>query len=193
MKHERQKDSRIQRTKAAIRSAYLRLLGQKSASEITVTDVAQAADVDRKTVYNYYEGAAAILDELENELVALVGKAIKESDFLRCLRDPFGFLQAVTNAFDAHADLSEPLVHGNKQSHVLQKLADACSGRISSLLSDQVQPNQRQYAKLYADFLTNGIVSVYRDWIATDMQQPLEEIAKQISLLLKNGMAAFMA
>ncbi|MDO4852612.1 MAG: TetR-like C-terminal domain-containing protein, partial [Clostridia bacterium] len=91
------------------------------------------------------------------------------------------------------ADLSEPLVHRNKQSHVLQKLADACSGRISSLLSDQVQPNQRQYAKLYADFLTNGIVSVYRDWIATGMQQPLEEIAKQISLLLKNGMAAFMA
>ena len=125
MKKERKCDSRVARTKAAIRRAYLKLLGQKDGGTITVTDIAEAADVDRKTVYNYYEGVTAIRDELEDELVRLVAKAIGEADLERCPRDPLGFLQAVTNAFAAHDELTVPLMRKSKYSQVLQKLCDA--------------------------------------------------------------------
>ena len=50
----------------------------------------------------------------------------------------------------------------------------------SSLLKRQLQPQKQPYAKLYADFLASGIVSVYRDWVLGGMKQPLEEIAFQI-------------
>ena len=33
-------------------------------------EIAERADVDRKTVYNYYAGAQDILDEIEDEAVA---------------------------------------------------------------------------------------------------------------------------
>ena len=84
MRKKRQADRRVAKSKAAIRAAYLHLMQTKDASEITVTDIAQQADVDRKTVYNYYEGTEAILEELENELVARVGTMFSENDFLRC-------------------------------------------------------------------------------------------------------------
>ena len=51
MSAHKRPDSRILKTKTAIRNAYLRLVGQKSSDLITVTDIAIAADVDRKTVY----------------------------------------------------------------------------------------------------------------------------------------------
>ena len=76
---KRKADSRIPRTRAAIRKAYLGLLGQKEASEITVTDIAQEAALDRKTIYNYYASPAAILEELEDEVFYLC-RSLKEAE-----------------------------------------------------------------------------------------------------------------
>lgn len=192
MKLHRKADSRIPRTRAAIRNAYLGLLTEKDAAAITVTDVAAAASLDRKTIYNYYASATAILDELENELVGKVGGMLREMDFAGWLRDPFGFLDAVTRAFDAHEELTTPLVKRNKSSHVLDKLRTAVSERVGTTLSECIAPAKRQYARLYADFLTSGIVTVYREWLARGRKQPLEEIARQIQQLLDGSLSTFI-
>ena len=149
----RRTDSRVIRTQSAIRNAYLELLSQKEPSSITMTDIALKAEVDRKTVYNYYESAVSILEDLENELVAVISSSLKETDFSRILHDPFGFLDAVTRAFDQHTDLSDPLIRKNSRSHVFSKLAKAFSSRLAAVLTGQIQPQKQQYAKLYADFL----------------------------------------
>lgn len=180
---QKRPDSRVLKTKSAIRDAYLRLLDQKDADLITVTDVALAADVDRKTIYNYYIGSNAILDELENELVSSVSTSIRENDLIRFIRDPFGFLDAITRAFDSQPDLSYPLIRRRDATMVFAKLADRFSSQLAPVLKGQLQPQKQPYAKLYADFLSNGIVSVYRDWIICGMQQPLEEISRQLCIL----------
>ena len=189
---KRKADSRIPRTRAAIRKAYLGLLGQKEASEITVTDIAQEAALDRKTIYNYYASPAAILEELEDDLVHTVGNAVSNTAYLSGGDDPFGFLQAVTNAFNANDDLTTPLLKKNKSSRVLDKLAAMVSVRFGVSLEKRIEPSKKRYAKLYAEFLTSGIVSVYRDWIEAGMQQSLEEISKQVTLLVRGGMTSFI-
>ena len=189
---KRKADSRIPRTRAAIRKAYLGLLGQKEASEITVTDIAQEAALDRKTIYNYYASPAAILEELEDDLVHTVGNAVSDTAYLSGGDDPFGFLQAVTNAFNANDDLTTPLLKKNKSSRVLDKLAAMVSVRFGASLEKRIKPSKKRYAKLYAEFLTSGIVSVYRDWIEAGMQQSLEEISKQVTLLVRGGMTSFI-
>lgn len=189
---KRKADSRIPRTRAAIRKAYLGLLGQKEASEITVTDIAQEAALDRKTIYNYYASPAAILEELEDDLVHTVGNAVSDTAYLSGGDDPFGFLQAVTNAFNANDDLTTPLLKKNKSSRVLDKLAAMVSVRFGVSLEKRIEPSKKRYAKLYAEFLTSGIVSVYRDWIEAGMQQSLEEISKQVTLLVRGGMTSFI-
>ena len=189
---KRKADSRIPRTRAAIRKAYLGLLGQKEASEITMTDIAQEAALDRKTIYNYYASPAAILEELEDDLVHTVGNAVSNTAYLSGGDDPFGFLQAVTNAFNANDDLTTPLLKKNKSSRVLDKLAAMVSVRFGASLEKRIKPSKKRYAKLYAEFLTSGIVSVYRDWIEAGMQQSLEEISKQVTLLVRGGMTSFI-
>ena len=180
---QKRPDSRVLKTKAAIRDAYLRLLEQKDADLITVTDVALAADVDRKTIYNYYVGSDAILDELENELVSSVSTSIREKDLIRFIRDPFGFLDVITRAFDSQPNLSYPLIQKSKASMVFSKLAERFSAQLAPVLKKQLHPQKQPYAKLYADFLSSGIVSVYRDWVINGMQQPLEEISRQLRIL----------
>ena len=184
-------DRRVVRTKAAIRSAFLRLLGQGVPARITVTDVAHTAKVDRKTVYNYYEGVDAIREELEDELVVLVGNSIEGADFAACAREPLGLLQKVHAALTEQGELSRLLIGAGTFSGVLQKLSDAVSFRVGQELGDRLAPAEKNYAKMYADFLTSGILSVYRDWIGAGMQQPLEDVANRIRRFLSSGIAAF--
>ena len=192
MKLQRKADSRIPRTRAAIRRAYLELLGQKDVDAITVTDIASAASLDRKTIYNYYASAAAILDELENELVEKVSGVLRDSDFAHWRSDPFGYLDAVTRAFDLNAELSAPLLQKNRRSRVLDKLADTLSERVGEYLRQYILPARRPFARLYADFLTSGVVSVYREWLAHGRAQSLEEIARQVRQLLEAGIASLL-
>ena len=57
MEENVRQDRRVRRTKRAIRNAFAELLSEKPYEEITVTDITELADINRKTFYNYYAGA----------------------------------------------------------------------------------------------------------------------------------------
>ncbi len=57
-------DRRIARTKKAIKDAFALLLSQKNVNEITITDIAETANINRKTFYSYYTGADEVIDEI---------------------------------------------------------------------------------------------------------------------------------
>ena len=73
----RKVDKRIFRTKQAIRNAFLSLLTEKDVEKITVGEIAVRANIDRKTVYNYYTGIYGILDEISKELADDFEKVIE--------------------------------------------------------------------------------------------------------------------
>ena len=48
----RKMDIRVIKTKKAIREGVLQLLGEKTVDEISITELAQIAQINRKTFYN---------------------------------------------------------------------------------------------------------------------------------------------
>ena len=62
-------DRRAIRTKRNITDAFTQLLAEKDFDKITVAEIAERADINRRTFYLHYEDIYALLDELENTLV----------------------------------------------------------------------------------------------------------------------------
>ena len=58
----KKKDRRVIRTQRSIRNALAQLLVEKDLEKISIKEIAEKADVDRKTVYNYYKSVQEILD-----------------------------------------------------------------------------------------------------------------------------------
>ena len=73
---EKTVDRRVIRTKKAIREAFAKLLTEKDINDITISDIAELADINRKTFYNYYDGIYQVVDEIENGLHPNVVKAV---------------------------------------------------------------------------------------------------------------------
>lgn len=77
----RKPDRRVVKTKRAIHMAFAGLLSEKEINDITVRDIPDRADINRKTFYNYYSGVHAVLDEIENEVVGTLENALRGTDF----------------------------------------------------------------------------------------------------------------
>ncbi|MBO5574611.1 MAG: TetR family transcriptional regulator, partial [Clostridium sp.] len=61
---KRRTDRRVVRTKKAIRNAFARLVSRKPLGEITVKELSEEADINRKTFYNYYSDIFQVMDEV---------------------------------------------------------------------------------------------------------------------------------
>ena len=62
-------DVRVQKTKKSIQEALFALLSEKPINKITIKELADKANINRKTFYAHYTGIEDIVNELEDELI----------------------------------------------------------------------------------------------------------------------------
>ena len=89
----RKSDLRVIKTKRAIHTAFAELLTEKDMDDITVTDIASRAIINRKTFYNNYRGVYELVDELENEVIRTFDTAMQEIDFVE---NPYAVFMKLT-------------------------------------------------------------------------------------------------
>lgn len=82
-------DLRVVKTRKSICNAFTKLLAQKDFRTITITDIAKMADVNRKTLYNYYSSTDDILKEIvDQSLAQLLGNSLNKVDFQKLFQNP---------------------------------------------------------------------------------------------------------
>ena len=86
---EKTLDRRVIKTKKAIRNAFAKLLAVKDINDITVSDIAELADINRKTFYNYYPGIHSVIDEIENDISEAFSSVLGEINYREELENPF--------------------------------------------------------------------------------------------------------
>ncbi|MBQ3987763.1 MAG: TetR/AcrR family transcriptional regulator, partial [Ruminococcus sp.] len=57
-------DRRVLKTKRAIRNAFAKLMVEKDINDITIMELADTADINRKTFYNYYSGVYQVVEDI---------------------------------------------------------------------------------------------------------------------------------
>ncbi len=62
-------DLRVIKSKKAIKDAFLQLIKEKSYGNITITDIAKRAMINRKTFYMHYETKENLYNEITDELL----------------------------------------------------------------------------------------------------------------------------
>lgn len=81
-------DRRIIRTKRAIYRAMSELMAEKRLDQITVTDVANKADINRKTFYTYYSSPDDVIDEAIHDSLKAFAADIEHYDFQKGEKEP---------------------------------------------------------------------------------------------------------
>ena len=182
-------DRRVAKTRRAIRAAFIALMCEKEFDKITIKEIAERADVDRKTVYNYYDSVHAIMDELENELVSNFEEKTRELDY--GVEDPLEFFTVLTDLLNENIELYFQLMNIKTNATLSQKIFEFLREKIgSSLLSSGVVEPQK--AALATEFITAGMFFSYRSWFQSNREIPLAEVSKGIGTLVTDGINKYL-
>lgn len=182
-------DKRIVKTKRAIRSALTGLLEKKAASEITVTELAEAAEINRKTFYNYYGGVQDVVEEIEDEIVERFDEALRRIDFETVLSDPQTTFMTLAELIISDMDFYRNILTNSSQIFFRQKIITSLKQRVKSIYESQTGADSVIFD--YAlEYTVAGMVSVYQKWFEEGGKEDITVLSNKISTMAFYGIEA---
>ena len=114
-------DKRIEKTKRAIKNAFMELRTKKSLEKITVKELCDLAYINKSTFYSHYEDIYALSDAIEYEMVLTIISSIP-NDLDYTFENPELFTREVTIAFAKHMSQIKVIFSGKSQTHLAAHL-----------------------------------------------------------------------
>ena len=180
-------DRRVLKTKKAIRNALAKLLVEKDIDNITVKDIADTADINRKTFYNYYAGVYQIIDEMENEIVRKFEETTKDMDFEKTMQQPSVVFERISKVINDDIEFFSLLFRSKKNSSLKNKIQNTLVKSAKERLTCPAEIDEKTF-NIMIEFIFMGIMSAYHNWFNSDRTQSIEEISKTIGILCIDGM-----
>ena len=179
-------DRRIVRTKKNIRNALLTLMVDKEMDKITIQEVADQADVDRKTIYNYYKGIGEIFGEIENELIEHFEATTRA---LAGEKDPKVYFRALAELIESDMELYELLMRSENSTFVTKTVV-VLNEWIQRAL-DKTGAMDTEKVATATEYVAAGIFCAYRRWFRSDRSKSLLKFSEELCELVIHGLPAY--
>ncbi len=185
----KKQDRRIIKSKKAIKKAFMSILATKDINDITIKNIADLADVDRKTVYNYYNGTYEILNEIENEMVSTINDAVESLDVEGNLEQQINIFKKITEVINANFEFYSILMKLNYDSQLIKKLVSLFSEYAKKILNKVKLPAgvSVEYA---STFIASGVLNTYYKWFNSDRSISLDDLSNQLYILVTNSISS---
>ncbi len=180
-------DLRIRKTIQGIKSAFEELICEREYEKITVKELCDKAQINKKTFYHYYETLDALLTELQGELA---------EGYLNRIKD-----YALPEELDKVN--REFFLYSAEQSLAYEKIT--CSGTYHAIRDEMVSGvteagwcGSKKYQQLsdyqkqlLMGFINNAVLTAYRLWVEGGKTIPLDEVIGETNRLVLGGVNSF--
>lgn len=163
-------------TKQVIKNAFLNLLNKKSYDQISVSELAKAANINRVTFYSHYDNIATLMEEIEYDLARRI---ISTMDGLFKTKK---FHETTTNCF-LDAFLSTPEVS-------IWFLNNKTTGKGTSMIYEYAKSvciaEWKKYKRVsddelirFFDFFYYGSMAYLKKWFTGEFNADAKELRKE--------------
>lgn len=190
-------DIRTTRTKARIKKAFLELLTTETYEHITVSDIANKAEVNRVTFYTHYIDKACLLsDVMEDQRKKYLSTALEYSEKFNDKNDMIKYAIGLTTALLDVAIINKDiiLVLGNKENGVIFKLLEEqTSSFVINILNklDNIVP-LKYPANHVASFLVPAFLALVTTYVSEPNGMPLEVFRKNLQQITENIVTSYI-
>jgi AcrR family transcriptional regulator len=153
-------DRRITKTKAAIREAFFSILKENKSQKITVTNIANRANIDRKTFYLHYDSPEAIMDEFYKSLINDFVLILEKNDFFDRSFDVFALFQSLNLLIQRDIDLYRQIAKMPSYAFFWEEIKDIAKSVAIESMSEGVNI-QKDALELYVEFYVAGLIAAY--------------------------------
>ena len=157
-KKARKTDRRIEKTKQAMRHAFVELLKRKPYNAITISELTREANIDRRTFYLHYECIDDLVSEMQQIARDMIAEQLKNCENVQLDTLFDGLTNVVRDKMDFYRVIfTEPSCSAFFEDGVAAIKYCILASNPNSTLSDQ----QKEY---YTEYIANGIMGLYAYW-----------------------------
>lgn len=179
-------DRRVMRTKRAIRNAFAKLMTEKDINDITIIELAEAADINRKTFYNYYSGVYQVVEEIEHDIANRYDQLLGDVEFRRDMDTPYVLFERFSALIDMDPEFFAYLLTMDGNRSLITRIMHLIKNKTCDAMVAQLDIESDK-AGIMLEFVLSGMLSVYQRWFASDKHIPLEDVSKLISIMSFHG------
>ena len=188
---DRQKkmDRRTRKTRKSIQNALMQLSVDKRINEITVTDVTQAADINRSTFYLHYNSVYEVLADIETTTTDTMFEIVNKFDPVQLPLNPYPLLKALTEEADVNPAFARFISDSKISTTFLPKLKKCFTDKVIEKVMAKFPASDEEFLRVAVTFMTGGVMDVYVAWLRSENPIPLEDLCKYAATIVSQGYA----
>ncbi len=179
-------DLRVQRTIESIQKSFQDLIMEKDYEKITVKELCEKARINKKTFYVYYE----TLDDLLLELQMTLSQEYRERIQAYTLKDLPLLIREFFLFSEEKGAFYEKITCGGSYNTIREKMILKVNDQRDSY--PELQKISSAEQKIIRKFLAESLLSIYKTWIESGKELPVEQIIDLATTLLVNGVKKYM-
>ena len=173
------KDLRVRRTIKSIRAAFFSLVMEKAYEDISITELTERAEINRKTFYLHYNSLGDLIKEIEDEIVADILEHVKDDaqnlDVAGCIDKFYRYL-------DNCGEVYQKLLCDPHYTFFYEDVTDA----VLKSAAFQRFFDRTQHPQIVRSY-SIAITFMYRNWKKNAASVPLDELIAYASRLILDG------
>ncbi len=168
------------KTTAKIKDSLVGLLEKKPIDDITVTELCNAAKVNRATFYYHYDSVNAVFAELEDTIEAEFAKFLAHSPFTNDNTPEKSFYMmffefVAKNAAICRMILNTP--HAGNSSFMTRAIENG-RYKVTETMTKLYPDCPKNKIDFYYIFVSNGFLGLLGYWLNSGMRESIDEIAE---------------
>ena len=179
-------DRRVLKTKRAIRNAFAKLMVEKDINDITVMELSETADINRKTFYNYYSGVYQVVEDIENDIISSYERLLGDVQFRESMNAPYQLFERFSQLINMDPEFFGYLLTMNGNIALITRIMTLIKDKTREKMTSQLAIEDYK-ADIMIDFVLSGMLSVYQHWFSSDRSVPPEEVTQTISNRSRSG------
>lgn len=174
-------DKRIIKTRNAIHRAFMTLMLDKDVSKITVSDVADAAQINRSTFYLHYGDVNAVMTEIENQIADAVSSCFEKFDAVNIYESTYALFTELTGILEETDILKKFILYSTASKQIAERLKEIfVETSMEKFAKNHSQRDGERYF-YYFTFMASGIIDTYMKWSYAERKAvTLEELCQGI-------------
>lgn len=176
-------DKRVIRTKKAIKAALFKLLETKDLSVVTITELTQKANVNRRTFYTHYRNITDILNEIEEELVESLTWLLQQFDPSNYKESTYRLFMGLNELITVEFDFYFHLVRVDMRGMLMSRLKNVIKCTTDRVL-EQFCSKQTADLEIISSFIVGGFFNTYLEWHNRMSEIPIEHAAELASSMV---------
>ena len=182
----------VERSKKNIKDALLEIMYEKEFSRITVNELLLKAGISRGTFYAHFSNLEDVRQQLIDDLFVYADSLCCDYKPSELAHDPYPALLQMAQIITMSRDPAKRIVKfinaydiGNHLKTWLTKYILSDEALVTSLGGDDC-------ARIYARFISGGMMHAYNQWMSNDFEAEPEVMARSLCNILMGGLNSVM-